>query len=190
MRFLSKDQLQLKRGSHNKRLLFITLATNHLVGILNFSTHLLRLWQNVSKKGCKQIEKVDEFYSCFCAQSCVAGGYWRLFLPPQISLPYCYDLNLSSTVLLMFLAANISGVIINTCGWVKENGYRSLTHIAQAFEVDVIVVLDQERLYNELVRDMPPFVRVVFLPKSGGVSISSWICILILIPFSCFFVTV
>lgn len=66
--------------------------------------------------------------------------------------------------------ANISGVIINTCGWVKENGYRSLTHIAQAFEVDVIAVLDQERLYNELVRDMPPFVRVVFLPKSGGVS--------------------
>lgn len=65
--------------------------------------------------------------------------------------------------------ANISGVIINTCGWVKENGYQSLTHIAQAFEVDVIAVLDQERLYNELVRDMPPFVRVVFLPKNGGV---------------------
>ncbi|XP_034240619.1 protein CLP1 homolog [Thrips palmi] len=65
--------------------------------------------------------------------------------------------------------ANVSGVIINTCGWVKQSGYRSLTHIAQAFEVDVIVVLDQERLYNELVRDMPPFVRVVFLPKSGGV---------------------
>lgn len=70
---------------------------------------------------------------------------------------------------LFFFTANVSGVIINTCGWVKEDGYRSLTHIAQAFEVDVIVVLDQERLYNELVRDMPPFVRVVFLPKSGGV---------------------
>lgn len=32
------------------------------------------------------------------------------------------------------------------------------------------MVLDQERLYNELVRDMPAFVKVVFLPKSGGVS--------------------
>jgi len=45
-----------------------------------------------------------------------------------------------------------------------------LTHIALAFEVDVILVLDQERLYNELVRDMPVFVKVVLLPKSGGVS--------------------
>nr|CAD7574586.1 unnamed protein product [Timema californicum] len=65
--------------------------------------------------------------------------------------------------------ANASGVIINTCGWVKGEGYKQLTHIAQAFEIDLIVVLDQERLYNELVRDMPTFVKVVFLPKSGGV---------------------
>ncbi|XP_042869023.1 protein CLP1 homolog [Penaeus japonicus] len=61
-----------------------------------------------------------------------------------------------------------SGVVINTCGWIKNEGYKSLTHVAQAFEVDVIIVLDQERLYNELVRDIP-FIRVVFLPKSGGV---------------------
>lgn len=62
-----------------------------------------------------------------------------------------------------------SGIIINTCGWVKGGGYKLLTHAAQAFEVVVILVLDQERLYNELVRDMPDFVKVVFLPKSGGV---------------------
>ncbi|GLH13385.1 hypothetical protein R5R35_007426 [Gryllus longicercus] len=65
--------------------------------------------------------------------------------------------------------ANASGVMINTCGWVKGDGYKHLTHVAQAFEVDVIIVLDQERLYNELVRDMPAFVKVVFLPKNGGV---------------------
>ncbi|CAH0389272.1 unnamed protein product [Bemisia tabaci] len=65
--------------------------------------------------------------------------------------------------------ANVSGVIINTCGWTKDSGYKILTHIAQAFEVDVILVLDQERLFNELVRDMPSFVKVVLLPKSGGV---------------------
>ncbi|XP_053923312.1 polyribonucleotide 5'-hydroxyl-kinase Clp1 isoform X2 [Cuculus canorus] len=35
--------------------------------------------------------------------------------------------------------------------------------------VDVVVVLDQERLYNELKRDLPHFVRTVLLPKSGGV---------------------
>ncbi|KAG7202773.1 hypothetical protein KM043_009941 [Ampulex compressa] len=65
--------------------------------------------------------------------------------------------------------ARVSGIVINTCGWVKGAGYKLLTHAAQAFEVDAILVLDQERLYNELVRDMPDFVKVVFLPKSGGV---------------------
>lgn len=62
-----------------------------------------------------------------------------------------------------------SGVIINTCGWVRGEGYNQIKHIAQAFEVDVILVLDQERVYNDLVRDMPDFVKVVWLPKSGGV---------------------
>lgn len=42
----------------------------------------------------------------------------------------------------------------------------SLKHIIQ---VDVILVLDQERLYTNLKTDMPNFVRVVLLPKSGGV---------------------
>ena len=65
--------------------------------------------------------------------------------------------------------AKASGLVINTCGWVKAGGYKILIHAAQAFEVDTILVLDQERLYNELVRDMPDFVKVVFLPKSGGV---------------------
>ena len=53
----------------------------------------------------------------------------------------------------------------------KGQGYQLLVHAAKAFEVDLIIVLDQERLYNELVRDMPDFVKVVFQPKSGGVRI-------------------
>lgn len=61
-------------------------------------------------------------------------------------------------------------MIINTCGWVKGDGYQHLLHAAQAFEVGAIFVLDQERLYNELLRDIPKFVQVVYLPKSGGVS--------------------
>ncbi|KFM66836.1 Polyribonucleotide 5'-hydroxyl-kinase Clp1, partial [Stegodyphus mimosarum] len=65
--------------------------------------------------------------------------------------------------------AGVSGCIINTCGWVKGDGYQSIKHAAKAFEVDVILVIDQERLYNELVRDIPKFVKVVFVPKSGGV---------------------
>ncbi|XP_032823441.1 polyribonucleotide 5'-hydroxyl-kinase Clp1 isoform X1 [Petromyzon marinus] len=65
--------------------------------------------------------------------------------------------------------AAISGCVINTCGWVKGAGYQALIHAATAFEVDVILVLDQERLYTELKRDLPHFVKTVLLPKSGGV---------------------
>lgn len=65
--------------------------------------------------------------------------------------------------------AEASGVVINTCGWIRGDGYTQIKHVAQAFEVDIIIVLDQERLYNDLVRDMPNFVKVVWQPKSGGV---------------------
>ena len=34
-----------------------------------------------------------------------------------------------------FTLASTSGVIINTCGWIKGAGYKVLTHAAQAFEV-------------------------------------------------------
>uniref|UniRef100_A0A0B6ZVK8 Protein CLP1 homolog n=1 Tax=Arion vulgaris TaxID=1028688 RepID=A0A0B6ZVK8_9EUPU len=64
---------------------------------------------------------------------------------------------------------NSSGVIINTAGWIRGAGYEALKQAAGAFEVDVICVLDQERLYNQLKGDLPDFVRVVLLPKSGGV---------------------
>ena len=61
-------------------------------------------------------------------------------------------------------------MIINTSGWIKDGGYKTLVHIAGAFEVDVIIVIDQERLFSELRRDMPDFVKVIQLRKSGGVS--------------------
>lgn len=62
-----------------------------------------------------------------------------------------------------------SGIVINTCGWVKGAGYQLLLHAVKAFNVDVILVMDQERLYNELLRDVDSSINVVFLPKSGGV---------------------
>jgi len=65
--------------------------------------------------------------------------------------------------------AEVSGVVINTCGWIRGEGYNQIKHIAKAFEVDAIIVLDHERVYNDLVKDMPKFVKVVLQPKSGGV---------------------
>ena len=49
-----------------------------------------------------------------------------------------------------------------------KGGYEQLKHVAEAFEVDVIIVLDQEKLKVDLVRDMPN-KTVVWLPKSNGV---------------------
>lgn len=62
-----------------------------------------------------------------------------------------------------------SGMIVNTCGWVKGAGYKHILHAANEFNVAAIFVLDQERLYNELLRDVPKTTHVVFLQKSGGV---------------------
>lgn len=62
-----------------------------------------------------------------------------------------------------------SGVIINTSGWIKDEGFKSLIHTAQEFEVSTVLVLDQERLRVELKRDLPDYIKVLSLPKSGGV---------------------
>ena len=35
---------------------------------------------------------------------------------------------------MIFLIANIGGLIINTCGWVRGAGYQLLVHAAGAFE--------------------------------------------------------
>lgn len=68
-------------------------------------------------------------------------------------------------------AVRSAGTIINTCGWTTGAGLKALLYTAKAFEVDVILVIDQEKLYNELVkgRELPRLVKVIFTPKSGGV---------------------
>jgi len=51
------------------------------------------------------------------------------------------------------------------CGVIKRQAWLLFGNL-----VDVLLVLDQERLHSQLKRDMPDFVKVVLLPKSGGVS--------------------
>jgi len=64
---------------------------------------------------------------------------------------------------------NHSGCVINTCGWVTKQGYNCILHTAQSFEADVVLVIDNERLYNDLKRDLPDFVKIILQPKSPGV---------------------
>lgn len=66
-------------------------------------------------------------------------------------------------------ASLTSGCVINTSGWIKDEGYKSILHTAEEFEVSTVLVLDQERLRVELKRDLPDYVKVLSLPKSGGV---------------------
>ncbi|XP_019873320.2 protein CLP1 homolog [Aethina tumida] len=63
-----------------------------------------------------------------------------------------------------------SGVVINTCDWIKGDGYSQLQNTAKAFRVDVIMVLDQERLYYTLLKDYSGLGQVVHLQKSSGIS--------------------
>ncbi|GFW49984.1 protein CLP1 homolog [Trichonephila clavipes] len=62
-----------------------------------------------------------------------------------------------------------SGVIINTCGWKSDFDYEAITLAALAFEIDVLCVLQEEGLYQKLLKDVPSCVKVVFIPKLDGV---------------------
>ena len=68
----------------------------------------------------------------------------------------------------------VSGCVINTTGWIKDEGFKSLLHTAREFDVSTVLVLDQERLSVEFEAakrrdELPDTVRVVSVPKSGGV---------------------
>lgn len=66
--------------------------------------------------------------------------------------------------------ARAGGMIINTCGWTDGEGYDLILHAIRTFRVDVVLVLDHERLYADIKStqfDHP--VECLKLRKSGGV---------------------
>jgi polyribonucleotide 5'-hydroxyl-kinase len=68
------------------------------------------------------------------------------------------------------LDAKSSGVIINTCGWVEgAEAYDIIFHIVKAFHVDVILVMNNDKLYAGLIGLSSQGVTVVKLPTSGGI---------------------
>eukprot|EP00123_Amoebidium_parasiticum_P011578 comp20797_c0_seq1/m.27355 comp20797_c0_seq1/g.27355 ORF comp20797_c0_seq1/g.27355 comp20797_c0_seq1/m.27355 type:complete len:423 (-) comp20797_c0_seq1:185-1453(-) len=66
-----------------------------------------------------------------------------------------------------------AGYVINTCGWVdSQQGVGLLRHTIDQFQASVVLVLDHERLYNDLkgwCKEHAPRAEVVKLTKSGGV---------------------
>merc|ERR1712130_890896 len=69
--------------------------------------------------------------------------------------------------------AHFSGCVINTGGWVLRKGYEALLETARLFEANVVLVIDTERLYQDLTRDLPDFVNIMKLQKSPGVLLRS-----------------
>jgi len=65
-------------------------------------------------------------------------------------------------------AAN-SGVIINTSGYIEGVGYDMLLFTIDIMEIDFVLVLDNERLFSDLNKLYGSKIKVLKLPKSGGV---------------------
>ncbi|KAI8815289.1 Pre-mRNA cleavage complex II protein Clp1-domain-containing protein [Cladochytrium replicatum] len=66
--------------------------------------------------------------------------------------------------------ARVSGIIMNTPHQFSDpEGFESLSHVIDDFEVSAILVLGHERLYSDLNRKYSDRIAVVKLMKSGGV---------------------
>ncbi|CAH0520151.1 unnamed protein product [Peronospora belbahrii] len=48
------------------------------------------------------------------------------------------------------IEVNASGCVINTCGWVDGQGFDLLVHAIKDFDVDIVLVIGQDRLYSRL----------------------------------------
>lgn len=120
------------------------------------------------------VEEQVNITDSFDKHSPIIYSYGHKAPGQNLALINSYISKLAETIFTQFKhnrKAETSGIIINTCGWIKGQGYEHLKHIAQAFEIDLVVVLDEERLYKDMLEDMPSFVKVTWLPKAIGVQI-------------------
>ena len=71
--------------------------------------------------------------------------------------------------------ARSSGIIVNTNGWIQDDGYKLLLHAAEALDISVILILGHDRLYSMMTNhykkqpDVAQVPKVLKLPRSGGV---------------------
>jgi polyribonucleotide 5'-hydroxyl-kinase len=71
------------------------------------------------------------------------------------------------------IPVSASGCVVNTCGWVDGLGFDLLVFAIQALEVDVVLVIGQDRLYSRLQSALDAKTNtnlsIVKLARSGGV---------------------
>jgi polyribonucleotide 5'-hydroxyl-kinase len=76
-----------------------------------------------------------------------------------------------------------SGIIVNTNGWIQEEGFQLLMHTVEALQISVVLVLGHDKLYSmfksqsKLQQETPQTTqqprqdwKVIKLPRSGGVA--------------------
>ena len=68
-----------------------------------------------------------------------------------------------------------SGIIVNTNGWIQDEGFQLLLHTVEVMEINVVLIMGHDRLYslmtnhfkkNPPVDGAPP--KIIKLPRSGG----------------------
>lgn len=62
-----------------------------------------------------------------------------------------------------------SGVIVSTMGWVDSGSSDLIQHLIRAFNIDVILVMNHDKLFSTLSGLNAQGITVVKLPTSGGV---------------------
>jgi polyribonucleotide 5'-hydroxyl-kinase len=71
--------------------------------------------------------------------------------------------------------ARSSGLIVNTNGWIQEEGFALLVHAVKALRINVVLVLGHDRLYSMMksavAKESDDFnqTKVIKVPRSGGV---------------------
>jgi polyribonucleotide 5'-hydroxyl-kinase len=66
-----------------------------------------------------------------------------------------------------------SGLVVNTNGWIEEEGYQLVLHTIEVMRINVILVMGHDRLYSMLQSHIQKkttgSIKVIKLPRSGGV---------------------
>ena len=72
--------------------------------------------------------------------------------------------------------ANASGIVVNTNGWIQDEGFQLLLHSIKSLEINILLVLGHDRLYSMMNNhykknpsDTNPPPKILKLPRSGGV---------------------
>jgi len=67
-----------------------------------------------------------------------------------------------------------SGLVVNTHGWIQDEGYQMLLHTVDAFRINVVLIMGHDRLYSMMhshysKQQQQPEKKIIKLPRSGGV---------------------